>query len=211
MKTQTERKYSEYIKSKTLPELAELAKSINKSALPAKFALIKKRILYLKRRQKLGSTFKFKTRISSPEGMVLKYVIGPLMICIPALVTLGLLFGSQSILLAILPAGICLLAIWLFRMEYLQYREVYVDSSYLYVKHGSHEVSIPISNIKRLRETVATNIRPITIYFQFPTEIGDKVTFVPLRESFFSSGYDRTVITLLEQIKVRIAKMNGDG
>ena len=200
MKTEVDKEYAKYLKSKSLAELTDLAKNMNKASLRAKHALVKKQITYLKRSQGLRSKFLVKTRISSSETQLLKYIVGPLPIIVTGAATLNFIFSSNPSYIALFPAAILLLFIWLYKIEYFEYRDIYLDSESLYIKIWRSEIQIPIRDIVNIHESIFTNVRPITLYLKTSTKIGNKVTFLPLRNGF-SNEYDPTVVALLQHIR----------
>lgn len=64
---------------------------------------------------------------------------------------------------------------------YAGLKRVRVDERQLFVSNYLREICIPFSGVRDVRQNRWLNIRPITIYFRYVTEFGDRATFMPKR------------------------------
>lgn len=60
-------------------------------------------------------------------------------------------------------------------------KRVRADRQQLFVSNYLKEISIPFNGIRDVTQNRWLNIRPITIYFSYVTEFGDRITFMPKR------------------------------
>ena len=91
-------------------------------------------------------------------------------------------------------ANLTILLFWIAGSAFIYWscirlKKVSVDDHYLYVSNYLKEISVPLSHITAVTEHRWINSHPVTVYFQFSTEFGDRIVFMPKTRwfAFFSS------------------------
>jgi len=78
-------------------------------------------------------------------------------------------------------------------------KKVSIDEQYLYVSNYLQETAVPFSLIGDVTQNRWLNNQMVTIHFKFPTELGDKIVFMPTFR-FFAFVGPHPVVARLKQL-----------
>ena len=81
----------------------------------------------------------------------------------------------------------------------IRLKAVSVDSKCLYVSNYLKEISIPLSEISDVTESVRLGFHPVTIHLKWPSEFGDKIIFMP-KVRFFAFLSSHPVVSEFEGV-----------
>jgi hypothetical protein len=62
---------------------------------------------------------------------------------------------------------------------YAGLKRVRMDQDTLYISNFLREIAVPLSAVDSVTENRWLKIHPVTIVFRYPTEFGDRITFMP--------------------------------
>jgi len=148
-----------------------------------------------------------KRTLSSIQTPFQKFIIPALWATVWLSITFSMLFDSATKYDLF---SVCLfqtLGLTIFAFIYracARLKKVSIDKDFLYVSNYLREITIPLSQISNVKETVWTNIHPVTIYLSSPTVFGDEIRFMPPAR-FYALFSSHPVVNEI----VRLAKSKG--